>query len=104
MKEARRIRDIGGLWGCSRLWRESLTPSHSSQPQVPPAPLKVPQPPSSGDLIQAFPNAIEGHTGRVDIEYRESGDEGSIHSRTHDNEDGSIIPVPLYETVGKIGS
>lgn len=70
----------------------------------PTAPLKVPQPPSSGDLIQAFTNAIEGHTGRVDIEYRESGDEGSIHSRTHDNEDGSIIPVPLYETVGKIGS
>jgi hypothetical protein len=39
----------------------------------------------------------------MNMEYRESDGEGSIHSRTHEDEHGCVAQISFDEAVGRMG-
>jgi FkbM family methyltransferase len=104
LKQADRILDIGGNVGLFSVAARIAHPSatiHAYEPN--PRLWEYLRHQAAEAGFTAFPEAVGGSQGLVSMEYRESGDEGSIHSRTQLDEQGSVVQVPFELAVERMG-
>jgi FkbM family methyltransferase len=104
VKDATRILDIGGHVGLFSVLARLAHPSaqvdcYEPNPRL--WPYLRHQATEAG--FNAFPEAVGSRAARISIEYRETGVEGSIHSRTHEDEQGSGRQISFDEAVKRMG-